>query len=110
MVVAELLRLCGHGEHDDAGYVAPGLKQSKLGRDCLKVAESQLLERQWAGDAEFAAWRQEAAQTVEAAVARVQREPAPDPYHHDWCALASRQFAEGGEPAESVVEPASAVS
>src|SRR6266568_9209113 len=26
MVVAELLRLCGHGEHDDAGYVDPALK------------------------------------------------------------------------------------
>ena len=43
-----LLRLCGHGEHDDAAYVDPALKASPLGRDCLKVAESQLLQRQWA--------------------------------------------------------------
>src|SRR6266568_3292470 len=26
MIIAELLRLCGHGEHDDAGYVDPALK------------------------------------------------------------------------------------
>src|SRR5262249_40779288 len=30
MVVAKLLRLCGHGEHDDASYVAPKLKASPL--------------------------------------------------------------------------------
>ena len=38
LVVANLLRLCGHGEHDDAGYIAPELKNSPLGRDCLKLA------------------------------------------------------------------------
>ena len=27
MVVGKLLRLCGHGEHDDASYVAPGFKR-----------------------------------------------------------------------------------
>ncbi|PYK97539.1 MAG: pyruvate dehydrogenase, partial [Verrucomicrobia bacterium] len=48
LIVARLLRLCGHGEHDDAGYVDPRLKQSALGRDCLKVAEAQLLQRGWA--------------------------------------------------------------
>src|SRR5437867_4050267 len=35
MVVAHLLRLCGHGEHDDAQYIDPELKQSTAGRDCL---------------------------------------------------------------------------
>src|SRR5438874_5462572 len=39
MVVARLLRLCGHGEHDDAGYIDPKLKASPAGRDCLAVAE-----------------------------------------------------------------------
>ena len=43
MVVATLLRLCGHGEHDDASYVDPKLKASPAGRDCLKVAEEFLL-------------------------------------------------------------------
>lgn len=95
MVVAELLRLCGHGEHDDAHYVDPRLKVSSTGRDCLKVAEAQLLQNGWVEAAALAAWRQEAVQRVEEAVAKVQREPAPDPYCEDWCAMASKHLSEG---------------
>ncbi len=95
LVVAELLRLCGHGEHDDAAYVDPHLKTANCGRDCLKVAEHNLLEQQWASGAELAAWRAEAAQQVEQGVAKVQREPGPDPYREDWCALASKHLSEG---------------
>jgi pyruvate dehydrogenase E1 component alpha subunit/2-oxoisovalerate dehydrogenase E1 component alpha subunit len=97
MVVARLLRLCGHGEHDDAGYVDPKLKASPAGRDCLKVAEEHLSGRNWADSELLAAWRAEAVEQVEQAVARVQREPGPDPYKEDWCALASKHLAEGQE-------------
>jgi hypothetical protein len=38
--------------------------------------------------------RQEATQEVDEAVAKVQREPAPDPYNENWCALASRHLSE----------------
>ena len=96
MVVARLLRLCGHGEHDDASYVDPRLKAAPVGRDCLKVAEGQLLRQGWADAQALALWRSEAAQQVEEAVARVQREPGPDPYREDWCALASKHLSEGG--------------
>jgi len=65
----------------------------------LKVAEGQLLENNWADASMLAAWRLEAVRTVEEAVAKVQREPAPDPYRQDWCALASRHLAEACEPA-----------
>ncbi|MDW8343279.1 MAG: thiamine pyrophosphate-dependent dehydrogenase E1 component subunit alpha [Verrucomicrobiae bacterium] len=92
MVVARLLRLCGHGEHDDASYVDPRLKQSPLGRDCLMVAEATLRHEHGVTDAELAAWRSDAVQQVEEAVAQVQREPAPDPFAEDWCALASRHL------------------
>ncbi len=98
MVVATLLRLCGHGEHDDASYVDLKLKSSPVGRDCLKVAETCLLERQWADDSTLAAWRNEAIQKVEEVVAKVQREPGPDPYKEDWGALASKHLSEGHEP------------
>src|SRR5580658_1519501 len=47
MIVASLLRLCGHGEHDPADYVDPKLKESPLGRDCMQVAEECLLRQQW---------------------------------------------------------------
>ncbi|MGO9201165.1 MAG: thiamine pyrophosphate-dependent dehydrogenase E1 component subunit alpha [Limisphaerales bacterium] len=100
LVIATFLRLCGHGEHDDAGYVDPALKASLIGRDCLKVAEGQLLENNWADASRLEAWRLEALRAVEEAVAKVQREPAPNPYRQDWCALASRHLAEGCEPVE----------
>jgi len=95
MIVARLLRLCGHGEHDTAHYVDPDLKNSPDGRDCLKVAEEQLMEHHWADSRELADWREETARRIEEAVAKAQREPAPDPYQHDWCALASKHLSEG---------------
>jgi pyruvate dehydrogenase E1 component alpha subunit/2-oxoisovalerate dehydrogenase E1 component alpha subunit len=95
MIVARLLRLCGHGEHDDASYVDPKWKSSAAGRDCLKAAEAYLLEKQWADPGTLSAWRNEAAHQVEEAVAKVQREPGPDPYKEEWCALASKHLSEG---------------
>ena len=94
MVVARLLRLCGHGEHDIADYVDPKLKLSPLGRDCLHVAEEHLLRENWADAKEIASWRNEATQRVEETVAIVQREAGPDPYKENWCALASKHFTE----------------
>jgi TPP-dependent pyruvate/acetoin dehydrogenase alpha subunit len=95
LVVADLLRLCGHGEHDDAGYVDPRLKASPSGRDCVEVAAAQLAEQGWGDATAFAAWRDEASRSAEKAIAQVQRETPPDPYHHDWCALSMRHLAEG---------------
>lgn len=97
MVVARLLRLCGHGEHDDASYIDPKLKESPLGRDCLKVAEEKLLQEGWADGANVNDWRVECHKRIEEAVAKVQREPAPDPYKEDWCALASKHLSETHE-------------
>jgi acetoin:2,6-dichlorophenolindophenol oxidoreductase subunit alpha len=94
MVVARLLRLCGHGEHDDAGYVTDSLKQSPLGRDCLQTAEQELIAKGWSNPGQIAAWRTEAQGEVERAVATVQREPAPDPFREHWGALASRHLAD----------------
>jgi len=94
LVVARLLRLCGHGEHDDANYIDPNLRQSAAGRDCLKVAQEQLLERGWANPQSLEEWRTEAIQTVEQAVATVQREPPPDPFKEDWRALSASNLVE----------------
>ena len=94
LVIARLLRLCGHGEHDDAHYVDPKLKQSAIGRDCLAVAEAELLQRQWATGGEIELWRGQAAQQVEDAVATAQREPGPDPYQEEWSALKSAHLRE----------------
>ena len=95
LVVATLLRLCGHGEHDDASYVDPKLKNAPVGRDCLVLAEKTIVRERWADPPTLEAWRREATQQVEDAVAQVRQEPTPDPYREDWCALASRHLIEG---------------
>ena len=94
MVVASLLRLCGHGEHDDAGYIDPKLKSDPVGRDCLKVAEQQLIALHAANLAELEAWRADAVAKVERAIARVQHEPAPDPFAEEWRAVSSTNLVE----------------
>ncbi|MCU0782762.1 MAG: thiamine pyrophosphate-dependent dehydrogenase E1 component subunit alpha [Verrucomicrobia bacterium] len=99
LIVARLLRLCGHGEHDAAEYLDAKLKNSPVGRDCLKVAEEFSLQQAWADAATMSAWRGEAVHTVEEAVAKVQREPAPDPFAETWHALASKHLGEAYDDA-----------
>lgn len=84
LVVAKVLRLCGHGEHDDAKYIPESLKQEHAGRDCYPAAEAQLLERGWITPEECAEWKHDAVESVQAAVAQAQREAEPDPYREDW--------------------------
>jgi pyruvate dehydrogenase E1 component alpha subunit/2-oxoisovalerate dehydrogenase E1 component alpha subunit len=95
MVVANLLRLCGHGEHDDASYIDAKLKATTLGRDCLQLAEKEIVQNEWASQTQVQRWHEEAVHQVDEAVAQVQREPAPDPFRENWCALASKHLAEG---------------
>src|SRR6266536_4972065 len=64
MVVARLLRLCGHGEHDIADYIDPKVRQSSAGRDCLKVAEDEMLRQGWAERRTMELWRNDAIQNV----------------------------------------------
>ena len=94
LVVAKLLRLCGHGEHDDCSYIDPKLKTSPLGHDCLKVAEAHILKKSWADSKNIEIWRAEFQKQVEEAIAIVQREPAPDGYKENWQALASKHLSE----------------
>lgn len=89
LVVASLLRLCGHGEHDDYSYLDPHLKESQLGRDCLKFATQTLIASQVATKSEISQWIKEADETVEAAAVDVLRDPAPDAADVDWCAYAT---------------------
>jgi pyruvate dehydrogenase E1 component alpha subunit/2-oxoisovalerate dehydrogenase E1 component alpha subunit len=97
-VVASLLRLCGHGEHDDASYVDAGLKAAEAGRDCLRVAEAQLTSNGMASSSQLDQWRAAAIDSVEQAVARVQREPAPDAREEDWRAISASHLCEGQLP------------
>jgi pyruvate dehydrogenase E1 component alpha subunit/2-oxoisovalerate dehydrogenase E1 component alpha subunit len=90
LVVAHLLRLSGHGEHDDAFYVSSALRNSHYGRDCIEVAIPQLIESGFTTADEIAAWQDQYAADVQRAVAQAQQEATPDPYREDWSAISTR--------------------
>ncbi|MDD5201284.1 MAG: thiamine pyrophosphate-dependent dehydrogenase E1 component subunit alpha [Terrimicrobiaceae bacterium] len=92
LIVADLLRLVGHGEHDDARYIDPELRRKNIGRDCLAVAGAFVIERGWATAEELAAWRDEVDTEVDDTANRVMREPEPDPAEEDWCAISTRSI------------------
>lgn len=94
LVSAQLLRLAGHGEHDDAHYVDPMLRVGEIGRDCLKLAEEKILAQSWASREVLQAWVAECQEQVDEGVATTLREPGPDPAQEEWCALASRHLSD----------------
>ncbi len=94
LVVGALLRLAGHGEHDDASYVDPVLRASPLGRDCLTVAREELLAAGLAGESELDGWTQAARAEAEQVFLQAQREPAPDPRSETWQAISSQHLCE----------------
>ncbi len=85
-VVATTLRLCGHGEHDDASYIPAELKAAYADRDPLAVARRQMLEKGWLSEEEDAALQQECNDEVQRCVAQAQKEPAPNAANADWSA------------------------
>jgi pyruvate dehydrogenase E1 component alpha subunit/2-oxoisovalerate dehydrogenase E1 component alpha subunit len=92
MAVATCLRQSGHGEHDDATYIDPSLFDSPVGRDCLEVAESYILEQQWATETVLTGWKREARSQVEEALELVQKEPLVSAADDDWMAFATSRL------------------
>ena len=92
LVVASMLRLTGHGEHDDGSYVDAALKSSGLGRDSIEVGIKQLIEGGFASVEEIEQWQQDAAEQVQQAVAIAQKEDGPDPYKDDWMAYSNPEM------------------
>jgi TPP-dependent pyruvate/acetoin dehydrogenase alpha subunit len=90
MVVAHLLRLAGHGEHDDAFYVPDVVRNDHYGRDCIEVAIPQLVASGHVSVDEILAWQEQYAADVQRAVAQAQQEATPDPYREDWSAISTR--------------------
>ena len=94
LIVANLLRLVGHGEHDDGSYVDPALRAHPVGRDCLRVATEWILAEGWSTPEELATWRSECETEVQTTAARVLREPAPNPADEEWVAIHTRELIE----------------
>jgi pyruvate dehydrogenase E1 component alpha subunit/2-oxoisovalerate dehydrogenase E1 component alpha subunit len=90
LVVADLLRLAGHGTHDDASYVPEDMK-SRYG-DCIKQFERTLVVERVLEQAAITRLQEDARREVDAAVAQAMAEPPPDPAQEDWSAYAERDL------------------
>lgn len=90
MVVATLLRLAGHGAHDDAAYVTEELK-SRYG-DCLPLTEKVLKVQGVASDATLSGMWEDARRQVDVAIEQARQEPSPDPAQEEWTAYAVRDL------------------
>src|SRR6059036_12861 len=97
LVVASVLRLSGHGEHDDATYVSEEMKQQPFARDCLKVAEQTIIEANLLDADSLTKWRKDAVAQVDEAIATAQQEPAPEADKEDWSAISTRDLVDSFE-------------
>src|SRR5207248_11404614 len=87
LVVAEILRLAGHGEHDDASYVTDEIKREPFAQDALQRTEKFIIEQELLDRDALQQMRAEIAAEVEEAVATAQQEDPPQAGDEDWCAL-----------------------
>ncbi|MDQ3198035.1 MAG: thiamine pyrophosphate-dependent dehydrogenase E1 component subunit alpha [Verrucomicrobiota bacterium] len=92
LVVASLLRLAGHGEHDDASYVPAEIKKEPWAQDCVLATEKLITENGWLDAATLKQWRTEISAEVEKAVETAQKEAGPVASEEDWCALSTREL------------------
>jgi pyruvate dehydrogenase E1 component alpha subunit/2-oxoisovalerate dehydrogenase E1 component alpha subunit len=103
LVVATLLRLTGHGSHDDASYVTAELK-ARYG-DCLELAQARVLADGLADQATLTRWWDEARDQVNAAVDQTRGEADPDPEEEDWCAYSERDLSAATKPPADGAQP-----
>ena len=94
LVVASVLRLSGHGEHDDASYVTDEIKHQPFAQDCLNLTEKKIVDLGLADAATLQSWKDDAKRQVEEAIATAQQEAAPDGEKEDWCAISTRELAD----------------
>ena len=97
LVVASILRLSGHGEHDDASYVTDEIKRQTFARDCLKLAEQTIVDLNLLDAETLREWRKDAAAQVDQAISTAQKEAAPEADEEDWCAISTRDLVDSLE-------------
>lgn len=89
LVVAEVLRLAGHGEHDDASYVPQDMKGQPFAQDPIARTEKFILENGLLDADALKQMRAEIAKEVDEAVATAQQEDPPQPREEDWRSMSS---------------------
>jgi acetoin:2,6-dichlorophenolindophenol oxidoreductase subunit alpha len=97
LVVASVLRLSGHGEHDDASYITAEIKREPFAQDCLKRAEKLIVDLNLADAETLKSWKADAAAKVDEAITTAQKEAAPNADEEVWCAISTRELADQAE-------------
>jgi len=96
MIVATLLRISGHGEHDDGSYIPQALRDRFP--DPVPHYEQRLLSEGVLDAATVAAVWEDARTSIAAALATAQAEAEPVPGEEDWCAFSVRNLRGGDTP------------
>ena len=94
LVVASILRLAGHGEHDDASYVTDDVRRQPFAEDPLPKAERFILEKEIMDSDALKTMRAEIAAEVDQVIATAQREQPPVGAEEDWCAISRRELTD----------------
>jgi acetoin:2,6-dichlorophenolindophenol oxidoreductase subunit alpha len=89
LVVAEVLRLAGHGEHDDASYVPAEMKDQPFAQDPVARTEKFILDKGLFDRDGLQQMRAEIAKEVDEAVATAQQEDAPNAGEEGWRAMST---------------------
>ena len=89
LVVAEVLRLSGHGEHDDASYVPQEMKGQPFAQDPVTRTEKFILEQALLDSDGLKQMRAEIAEKVDEAVATAQQEDMPQAREEDWRSMST---------------------
>jgi len=94
LVVAEVLRLSGHGEHDDASYVPQEMKQQPFAQDPVARTEKFILENGLLDADALKEMRAEIAKQIDEAVATAQQEDGPHPHKEDWRSMSTESLSD----------------
>ena len=89
LVVAEVLRLSGHGEHDDASYVPQDMKGQPFAQDPITRTEKFILEQGLLDSDALKQMRAEIAKEIDEAVATAQQEDMPHAQQEDWRSMST---------------------
>jgi len=89
LVVAEVLRLSGHGEHDDASYVPQEMKGQPFAQDPVTRTEKFILENGLLDRDGVKRLRAEIAKEIDEAVATAQQEDMPHAREEDWRSMST---------------------
>ncbi len=87
LIVVDVLRRCGHGEHDDGAYMSQELQENYP--DCITASLAAWLESGLI-DAEWETTQRSGIEThIQSIVEQVLAEPEPSPHTEEWTALSN---------------------